>query len=152
MMSPAGGLHGRIAGRICKLLANHVDDLDLGCVFAAKTGFLIGTNPDTVRAPDAAFVGQQKMEALRDDSGFLPFAPDLAVEVVSPNDSFSGVEEKAFNWLDSGCRLVLIVEPESKTVHAYRSRLDIRVIDASGTLEAGDVVGDWNLPIAEIFS
>lgn len=54
-MSPAGGRHGRIAGRVFKLLANHVDDHQLGCTFAAETGFLIARDPDTVRAPDAAF-------------------------------------------------------------------------------------------------
>ena len=92
-----------------KSLAIHVDDNKLGATFAAETGFRIASNPDTVRAPDAAFVNQRKMEKLEDDTGFFPFAPDLAVEVVSPNDSFSAVEAKAFSWLDSGTIAVLIV-------------------------------------------
>lgn len=150
-MSPAGGKHGRIAVRINKLLAIHVDDHGLGETFAAETGFLLATNPDTVRAPDAAFVNREKMNSLADDSGFLPFAPDLAAEVVSPHDSFVDVEEKAFTWLDSGTRLVIIVEPESETIHAYRSRSNIRVLGSEEVLDASDVVDGWQLRVSEVF-
>ncbi len=151
MMSPAGGRHGRIAGRVFQLLANHVYDRKLGCTFAAETGFLISTNPDTVRAPDAAFVRQEKMDTLDDDSGFLPFAPDLAVEVVSPNDTFADVESKAFMWLESGTRLVLVVEPESQTVHAFRSRQNITVLTATEILDASDAVAGWSVQVSEFF-
>ena len=152
MMSPAGGRHGRVAGRVFKLLANQVDDHHLGVAFAAETGFLIATNPDTVRAPDAAFVCQEKMDGLEDDSGYLPFAPDLAVEVISPNDTFSDVENKAFSWLDAGTQLVLIVEPESETVHVYRSRSSINVLKAGELMDAGDIVAGWKFEVAELFS
>jgi len=152
MMSPAGGRHGRIAGRIFKLLVNYVDDHKLGVVFAAETGFLISTGPDTVRAPDAAFVCREKMEQLGDDTGFLPFAPELAVEVVSPNDSFAAIENKAFSWLDAGTQLVLIVEPESATVHAYRSRSNIKVLNSSDMIDADDVVAGWTVRVEELFA
>ncbi len=152
MMSPAGGRHGRVAGRIFKLLANHVDDNKLGATFAAETGFRISSNPDTVRAPDAAFVCQEKMDQLGDDSGFLPFAPDLAVEVVSPSDSFAAVEDKAFSWLDAGTQLVLIVEPETETVHAYRSRRNIIVWKLGEMLDVNDVLAGWKFKVAELFT
>ncbi|MEZ6137882.1 MAG: Uma2 family endonuclease [Pirellulaceae bacterium] len=151
VMSPAGGRHGRIAVRINKLLAIHVDDNHLGATFAAETGFRIASNPDTVRAPDGAFVEQRKMEQLDDDTGFLPFAPDLAVEVISPNDSFAAVESKAFTWLDAGSKLVLILEPESKTAHVYRSRADIRIYSVGETIEVSDVVLGWELAVADVF-
>jgi Uma2 family endonuclease len=151
MMSPAGGRHGRVAGRVFKLLANHVDDQSLGCVFAAETGFFIRRNPDTVRAPDAAFVSQARMEDIIDDSGYVPLSPDLAVEVVSPNDTFADVENKAFSWLDAGSKLVLIVEPESKMVHAYRSRSDISVLQSAELLDVSDVVTGWQVKVSEFF-
>jgi Uma2 family endonuclease len=151
MMSPAGGRHGRVAVRLNKLLAIHVDDNALGATFAAGTGFRIAVNPDTVRAPDGAFVRQEKMDALEDDSGFLPFAPDLAVEVVSPTDFFAAVESKAFAWLDAGTQLVLILEPESKTAHVYRSRTDIAVYGVGETIDAADVVKDWHIVVADVF-
>ena len=151
MMSPAGGRHGRIAARFNKLLAIHVDDHELGATFAAETGFLIAQNPDTVRAPDGAFVKQEKMETQVDDSGFLPFAPDLAAEVVSPNDSFASVETKAFTWLDAGTQLVLILEPESKTAHLYRSRTEIAIYQVGEEINAADVVAGWHVAVSEIF-
>ena len=151
MMSPAGGRHGRIAGRVNKLLAIHVDDNRLGATFAAETGFRIGVDPDTVRAPDAAFVCQEKMDSLEDDSGFLPFAPDLAVEVISPNDSFVAVEGKAFSWLDAGTSVVLLLEPESMTAHVYRSRTDMVIYRADETIDLSDVVKDWRFRVDEIF-
>ena len=151
MMSPAGGRHGRIAVRINKLLAIHVDDKELGATFAAETGFKLASNPDTVRAPDGAFVSREKMDALDDDTGYLPFAPDLAVEVISPTDSFAAVEEKAFAWLDAGTRLVLLVEPETKTVHSYRSRSAITVYALGEQVDASDVVEDWRFGVSDIF-
>lgn len=151
MISPAGGRHGRVTVRVNKLLAIHVDDHGLGETFAAETGFLLARNPDTVRAPDAAFVSQQKMQTLVDDSGFVPYAPDLAVEVVSPNESFADIERKAFNWLDSGTMLVLIVEPDSETVHAYRSRSNITVLTSNEFLDATDVVDGWRVKVSAFF-
>ncbi|MCA9179489.1 MAG: Uma2 family endonuclease [Planctomycetales bacterium] len=152
IMSPAGGRHGRVTVRINKLLAIHVDDNRLGATFAAETGFLLATDPDTVRAPDAAFVDQKKMNTLADDLGFLPFAPDLAVEVISPSDTFAEVEKKAFMWLDHGAKLVLIVEPLSETVHAYRSRSNIVVLTAEDVMDATDTVAGWSVQVADFFS
>ncbi len=132
-------------------MAIHVDDHDLGATFAAETGFLLATDPDTVRAPDAAFLAQDKLHMLADDGGFLPCAPDLAVEVVSPSDTFVEVESKALMWLEFGAKLVLIVEPESETVHAYRSRTDIVVLTAGETLDASDSVPGWVVQVADFF-
>ena len=151
MMSPAGGRHGRVAVRVNKLLAIHVDDNELGATFSAETGFQIGVNPDTVRAPDGAFVSQEKMDSLEDDTGYLPFAPDLAVEVISPNDSFAAVESKAFSWLDAGTIVVLLLEPDSETVHVYRSRSDIAIYRTGETVDVSDVVKDWRFSVGEIF-
>lgn len=152
MMSPAGGRHGRIAGRVFKLLVNHVDEHELGYAFAAETGFMISREPDTVRAPDAAFVNRARMSEVEDDSGFLPFAPDLAVEVVSPHDSFAEVENKALSWLEAGTQLVLIVEPESETVHAYRSRSLIVVLKSTEILDASDAVDGWKVSVSDLFN
>ena len=77
---------------------------------------------------------------------------DVAVEVVSPNDLFADVEGKAFSWLDCGTRLVLIVEPESETVHAYRSRSNITVLRSGEALDAADVVAGWSVQITDIFA
>jgi Uma2 family endonuclease len=151
MMSPAGGRHGRIANRIAWLLSNHVLAHQLGEVFAAETGFLVETNPDTVLAGDVAFVEKARLAKLADDSHFLPLAPDLVVEVLSPSDSFSRVEAKALLWLECGCRLVLLVDPQNENAHTYRSRHEIKVYRRDETLDAGDAVPGWSVTVAEFF-
>ncbi len=83
-MAPAGNVHGRIAIDVSTPLDQYVRAHDLGVVFAAETGFKIAGNPDTVRAPDAAFVRRERVVAVGEVEGYWPEAPDLAVEVVSP--------------------------------------------------------------------
>lgn len=151
MMSPAGGEHGRIAMRLGMLLSVHVDQHKLGVVYAAETGFLLARNPDTVRAPDTAFVSALRQSQIDDDTGFVPIPPDLAGEVISPHDSFSRVEEKALAWLDAGTRMVLLVDPGTQTVHVYRAADNIVVLHEDVELDASDVVPGWRVTVGKLF-
>ena len=151
MMSPAGGRHGRLASQITYLLKRHVEELRLGVVYAAETGFLIEIDPDTVLAPDAAFVSEKRHRTIEDEAGYLQLAPELAVEVISPNDHFSRVEAKALTWLDAGTKLVLLVDPAEQTVHAYRSRSQINIYQFDETVDCGDAVPEWQLRVNDIF-
>lgn len=151
-MTPAGGEHGRIALNVGYFLTDHVRANNLGTVYAAETGFRIATDPDTVRAPDAAFVRRERVEAMGPVQGYLPGAPDLAVEVVSPGDSYSDVAEKALDWLDAGTRMVLVVDPRKHTVTAYLSRDDIRVLSEGDVLDGGEVVPGWSVPVRRLFT
>ena len=94
MMSPAGGRHGRVAFSLALILGTQVRGQQLGLVYVAETGFLLSHDPDTVRAPDVAFVARERAVDIDDDQGFVTVVPDLVGEVVSPRDSFSDVEEK----------------------------------------------------------
>src|SRR5712692_7326151 len=80
-------------------------------VYAAETGFWISSDPDTVRAPDVAFVSQRRLDELGDVEGYWPGAPDLVVEVISPSDTYTEVEEKVLEWLEAGARMVVVVNP-----------------------------------------
>ncbi|PAY16618.1 hypothetical protein CKO51_25940 [Rhodopirellula sp. SM50] len=151
MMSPAGGRHGRIAVRVAHLLMQHVDANDLGVVYAAETGFRIETDPDTVLAPDVAFVSKARHATIKDEVAYLPLAPDLAVEVLSPSDRFSRVESKAFQWLDAGTKLVLLVDPETQTIHRYPSRKQIEVYQLGETLDCSPAVPAWKLNVKDVF-
>src|SRR5690349_1374741 len=101
MMSPAGAEHGAVAGRIFRLIANFVEQHHLGMTFAAETGFRLAADPDTVRAPDASFVRRQRVKG-RLTKKFFEGAPDLAVEVVSPDDRKREVADKKNAWLAHG--------------------------------------------------
>ncbi|MEM7785332.1 MAG: Uma2 family endonuclease, partial [Planctomycetota bacterium] len=101
MMSRSGSEHGWIAGRIFVRLATHVENYDLGRTYAAETGFKISESPDTVRASDACFVSHERLGTVKKTDSYLPLAPELVIEVVSPNDSSSDVEAKASKWKHS---------------------------------------------------
>ncbi|HEV8061926.1 MAG TPA: Uma2 family endonuclease [Gemmataceae bacterium] len=103
-MTPSGFEHGCVTMNFSVPLGSFVKENDLGVVSAAETGFLLATNPDTVRAPDVAFVARERLEPVRKLAGFFPGAPDLAVEVISPGDTYSEVEDKVQAWLHAGCR------------------------------------------------
>jgi Uma2 family endonuclease len=150
-MAPAGSQHGRVVLNVTTPLDRFVREHDLGVVFAAETGFRLRADPDTIRAPDAAFVSKQRYAEVGDISGYWPGAPDLAVEVLSPGDRFSEVEEKIFDWLDAGTRLVIVLDPRKRTGTAYRSRTSIRVHTDGETLDAGDVVPGWTFRVARAF-
>ena len=118
MMSPAGGRHGKITMRLAARLAAFVEAVELGEVFAAETGFLLERDPDTVRAPDIAFIASERVHQA-DTSGFICVPPDLAVETLSPDDRASRVNQKIQWWLDHGVRQVWVVDIENQTVSIH---------------------------------
>jgi Uma2 family endonuclease len=139
-MSPAGGEHGVVALRIGAWLLMFVEAHHLGVVCAAETGFLVRRDPDTVRAPDAAFISREKMGEGRPPKKFWPFAPDLAVEVVSPSESAEQVQERVREWFAAGSRAVWLLYPGTASVHAYRSPSEVRILQ-----RGDDLVGDDDL-------
>ena len=151
-MAPAGYEHGTVALKLTIPLGQYVEENDLGDVFAAETGFLLKTNPDTVRAPDLAFVRRERVSQVGDTKSYGVGAPDLAVEVMSPSDRIGKVEEKVKAWLDAGARLVWVVSPKLRTVTVYRSLTDISVLTENDTLDGEQVVPGFRLPVARLFS
>ena len=151
MMSPAGSEHGEIADRIGRRLGDFVETNKLGKTFAAETGFRVGIDPDTVRAPDAAFVSYERLQSVESTTGYLSLAPDLVVEVVSPNDSFSDVEAKAEQWINAGTKIVLIADPANRTLGVCENVSQMRVLHSGETFKAGDVCGGWRLEVDDAF-
>ena len=150
-MSPAGFEHGVVIVRLTRLLANHVVGADLGLVIGAETGFVLSRDPDTVRAPDIAFIRKDQIPAEGIPKTFWPGAPDLAVEVVSPGDMINEVDDKVESWLDGGAAMVWVVNPKSRNVTVYRSATEITVLAENDTLDGRDVVPGFRCSIAEIF-
>ncbi|SRR6266496_569439 len=151
-MSPAGHKHGRIAMKVATSLDNHVTANKLGAVYAAETGFLISSDPDTVRAPDVAFVSQKRLDEVGNVEDYWPGAPDLVVEVISPGDTYTEVEEKVLEWLEAGARMVVVVNPRKRAVTVYRSLTDIIVLTEDDILDGGNVVPGWTMAIEDIFA
>ena len=150
-MSPAGSEHGVVVGMLFLLVANFVKRLDLGLVFGAETGFLIHHDPDTVRAPDIAFVRHERVPAGGIPQGFWPNAPDLAVEVVSPGDTVREVDEKVTDWLEAGSLAVWVVNPRRKTVTVYLGAGEIEALGANQTLDGGKTLPGFRCTVSEVF-
>jgi Uma2 family endonuclease len=150
-MSPPGGIHGVLTAKLTKLLINYVDLHRLGLVCAGEPGFILFRNPDTVRAPDVAFISKDRIPPEGAPTGYWPFAPDLAVEVVSPGDRYEEIQEKIADYFHSGTRLVWIVEPKNRTVAVYNSLTEARILTESDALEGGNVIPGFSCLVAEIF-
>ena len=150
-MPPAGQIHGEYAISIAVSLANYVKAKGLGKIYAADTGFLLESDPDHVRAPDAAFVSNDRLKQIGESTGFARGAPDLAVEVISPNDRYTDVDEKVADWLEAGTLTVVVVNPRNRTVKVHRSPNDITTLEESDSLDVGDVLPGWRMAIKDIF-
>ena len=149
-MPPAGFDHGIRTMDLAGPLDRYVKRNNLGKIAAAETGFQIAWNPDTVRAPDIAFVRQDRLPA-PGQRGYFRGAPDLAVEVVSPGDSPRKVDEKVADWLNAGTPLVWVVRPRNRTVTVYRSLTDLTVLTEDDTLDGGAAVPGFRCSVREIF-
>jgi Uma2 family endonuclease len=150
-ISPAGYDHGALAARLAGALIQHIEGGDLGEVCGSDTGFKIKTAPDTVRAPDVAFIRQERIAQVGDREGYGDGAPDLVVEVISPNDKVSEVEEKVQEWLEAGSALVWVISPRMRTVTVYRSQHEILVLTENDMLDGGDTVPGFQYPVARLF-
>jgi len=150
VMSPAGFEHGRIIVEVTGALRDYVKENPLGVLTGAETGFQIAHDPDTVRAPDLGFVCAQRVPA-EPVRGYFPGPPDLAVEVLSPDDRAGEVLAKVRDWLQAGCRRVWVVDPRTRTVSVYRSASEVTVLSQSDTLWEEDLLPGFRLPVAAIF-
>lgn len=150
MMSPAGSRHGAVAMRIGEHMSRYVKHHALGMVFAAETGFIIHRNPDTVRAPDVSFV---RTERLADGIpiGFFPGAPDLAVEVVSPDDRPAELAAKVAGWLAAGSAAVWVVDPGRRSVAAHHRDGGVELFGAGDVLSGGSALSGFSLPLSLVF-
>ena len=131
--SPSGSLHAIIAATLAEILCDFVKQRNLGWVFGAEGGFQIGRDPDTILAPDAAFVSAARMPDPV-PAGFFPGPPDLAVEVLSPNDRASEVLAKVSDWLEAGCRAVWVVDPENRSIAVYAPKQETRILHVANAL------------------
>ena len=151
-MSPTGGKHGVIAHRIGRLLGNWAERRGIGLVFAAETGFKLTTNPDTVRTADVALVLNERIPATGIPDSFWEGAPDLAVEVLSPNDSASDILDKVRDYLAAGAEQVWVADPKNSTVSVYRSLQNVQTLTERETLEGVGAVAGFTCAVGEFFA
>jgi Uma2 family endonuclease len=144
---------GLVIMQLAVALGNFMNARQLGTIFAARTGFALSQNPDTVRAPDVAFVAQSRIpEEGVPETGFWAIAPDLVAEVVSPNDRMTEIQDKVVDYLAAGVRLVWVVDPKTETVTVYQSLKQGKVLIADDALAGEDVLPGFELSLKKLFS
>lgn len=148
---PASFRHGDIAAEVFRRLIEFVRRNDLGRVVSTETGFLLARDPDTVRAPDVAFVSRSTIDRAGRFRGFFPGAPDIAVEVLSPSERPADVHAKTGDYLAAGARLVWVVDPSRRQVRVHRSLLRPTILGATETLDGGDALPGFRVQVARLF-
>jgi len=148
-MPPAGEEHGGCGGEIAVILGSYVKSHRLGRVYTADTGFRL--RPDTVRAPDVAFVRADRVAAIR-SQGFAKGAPDLAVEIFSPSDNVRQLMRKVKQYFAAGTHTVWIVYPDRREVQLLEATGTDRLLRAGDSIEAPELVPGFSVPIAEFFA
>jgi len=149
MMSPGNAEHGWVIMNVSAPLATFVKENELGYVFGAETGFVIARDPDSVRAPDFAFVVNHRITG-EIPKKFFPGPPDLAVEILSPGNSASEMQEKTEDWLNSGCREVWLIDPQRKTASISRLSGSSVLVKTVETL-ASELLPGFELQVSELF-
>ncbi len=146
---PAGYRHGQVAARLTARLVAHADARHLGQVLAAETGFTLARGPDTVRAPDAAFVRQERAPE-PPTARFAELAPDLVVEVLSPGDRAGDTLARVSDWLTAGSALVWVIDPARRQVRIYRADGSESQLGPADQLVGEGVLPGFACPVADL--
>jgi Uma2 family endonuclease len=150
-MNPAGSEHGAIILELSGRMWQYVSEQKVGRLFGAETGFVLQRNPDTVRAPDVAFVCQARISEIGIPESFFPGPPDLAVEVISPSDRLNDIQAKVEDWLAHGTDLVWLIDPRRRTVAVHSPHTQARELGENDILEAPDLLPGLRLSVSDIF-
>jgi len=149
-MTASGRAAGKLAMWIGTILLGFVLPRGLGEVYGADTGFVLFPGRNVIRVPDASFVRADRLQGL-DDYNLIRLAPDLAVEVRSPNDCVPDVLAKIEMYLDAGVRLVWLVDPRARTIALHAPGREIRLLGEGDVLDGGEVLPGFRVDVAEVF-
>ena len=148
---PPGTRHGAIAATLAYHVSDFVRRQGLGLVFAQDTGFKIESDPDTVRAPDLAFVARERADQIP-ARGYAELAPDLLAEILSPDDRPGEILSKVADWLAAGTNLVWLVDPQRLEVRVHRADGSLSVLRDSDALDGEVVLPGFTCPLKHVFS
>ncbi len=149
-MPGTGALHGFIVKSILLLLDAYVKRQRLGIVLGDGISYILSRDPDIVRIPDVSFVCRSRIPDGGPPEGYWPFSPDLAVEIVSPNDRFSDVQAKVREYLAAGTRLVWVVWPEGRSVIVHRADCVVE-LGPEDVLSGADVLPGFEVQVGQLF-
>jgi len=148
---PTGEPHAALEATLTYELSRHVKAKGLGKVLCGEIGIITRRNPDTVRGADVAFISKARLARHGTGSGYLDVAPELVIEIISPHDRWTEINDKLDEYFATGVDSVSLVNPKRRRVSVYRSPTDVTLVDASGTLTGGDILPGLALPVGDLF-
>lgn len=150
VMGNSGMEHGYIASILIIFLGGFVRTNKLGVICDSSTAFTMKSG--NKRSPDVSFVSKQRLQGLkRLPKGFFDGAPDLAVEVISPNNTFEEIHQKIVEYFESGSRLVWVINPDEESIVVYHSPKPDRLLGSTDTLNGENIIPNFSLSISELF-
>jgi Uma2 family endonuclease len=149
-LMPTGHPHSFYEGNITIALGVFVKEHKLGRILPGEVGIYTHRQPDTVRGADVAFISHERLAQVQSKS-FLDICPELIIEVMSPDDTWSEVHEKLEEYFAVGAKLIWVLDPRRQCLHVYRSLTDLDVLTVQDTLTGGAVLPGFQVPVAELF-
>ena len=151
VMPPTGGETGKHNVNLILQLASWNEQTQFGEVFDSSTGFTLPNKAD--RSPDVSWVAKSRWEALTKEERekFIPLCPDFAVEIMSPSDRLSKVQEKMQEYIDNGCRLAWLINRKKQEVEIYRPYQEVKILRAPQTLSEEDILPGFVLNLQKIW-
>jgi Uma2 family endonuclease len=137
--------------RLAARVGIHVEENNLGVVCVGDVGVRLTENPDTVIAPDLAFVSKERIPSEGIPKGYWRQTPDLVAEIISPSEILKESHEKAERWLAEGARMVWLVNPRRRTVTVYRPSIEPDLLTEADELEGFEVVPGFRCAVSKIF-
>jgi len=150
-MSPTGFAHGQYEVNFAQRLQRFVEQQKTGKVVTGEVGIYIRRDPDTIRAADVAYISNERLAQRQKKKGYLDVAPEIVVEIMSPDDNWSEVMQKMREYFSIGVKLIWVADPEAKTIYAYRSMTEVREFKMGEALTADEMLAGFSVPVAELF-
>ena len=146
----SGMEHGNLGAFLAGAIEFHVRSRKLGATCDSSTAFTMKSG--NRRSPDVSFVSKERLQGLkRLPKGYLQGAPDLAVEIISPSNTFEEIHDKIVEYFDNGSKLVWVIHPDEKSVLVYHQPEPDRLLRASDNLDGEAVIPGFSLPVADLF-
>jgi Uma2 family endonuclease len=150
LISPTGHPHGYYEGNFFVALHTFVRPKKLGRVLVGEVGIYTTRNPDTVRGADVVFISNERMAQVQSAS-YLDVAPELVVEILSPDDRWSEIQDKLAEYFNIGVQMVWVANPKQQQVYVYRSLTEMEIVDADELLTGDDLLLGFSVSVAELF-
>lgn len=146
----SGMEHGNISAYLCGLIELYARKKKLGVTCDSSTAFSLKSG--NKRSPDVSFISKERLQGIkRLPKGYFQGSPDLAIEVISPNNTFEELHQKIVEYFDNGCRLVWVINPDEKSVLVYHQPEPDKLLNVTDNLDGEDILPDFTLPVLDLF-